>query len=103
MPSTLSPQTVDQLNARFADAHPVDIIRWAVETFRPDVAVTSSFGARSAVLLHVAVQADPQISIRLVDTGLLFPETLQFVEQLRQRFRLNLTVGRPKLNVEQFL
>lgn len=103
MPSTLSPQAVGQLNARFAEAQPIDIIRWAVETFRPEVAVTSSFGARSAVLIHLATQVDPRISVRLVDTGLLFPETLQFVEQLRQRFQLNLTVVRSKLNVEQFL
>ena len=102
-PATFSPQEVKRLNTRFATTHPVEIIRWAVETFRSEVALTSSFGARSAVLIHMAIQVDPHLSIRLVDTGLLFPETLQFVEQLRQRFRLNLTVVRSKLNVEQFL
>ena len=99
----LPPQEIKRLNDRFADAHPGEMIRWALDTFRPDVALTSSFGARSAVIIHMAVQADPKIDIRLVDTGLLFPETLQFAEQLKRRFNLNLTVVRSKLNVEQFL
>lgn len=89
------------LNARFESAHPVEIIRWAAETFRPDVALTSSFGADSAALLHMALQADPRISIRTVDTGFLFPETLQFTEDLRKRLKLNLTVIRSKLPPEE--
>jgi len=103
MSQPLLPQDIKALNERFANTHPVEIIRWAVETFRPDVALTSSFGARSAVLIHMAIQADPKINIHLVDTGLLFPETLEFVEHLKRRFSLNLTVVRSKLNVDQFL
>lgn len=96
-------EEVVRLNARFAAAHPIEIIRWALDSFRTDVALTSSFGAHSAALMHMAVQVDPKINIRLVDTGLLFPETLAFMEQLKQRFNLNLTIVRSKLNVEQFL
>ena len=102
-PSALTPQEVAALNAKFASTHPVDIIRWAVETFRQDVALTSSFGAKSAGIIHMALQADPTIRIRVVDTGLLFPETLQFMEELRQRFALNLQLVKTRLNVEQFL
>ena len=101
----MPPLTADEikaLNARFATASPLDIIRWAVETFRPEVAMTSSFGARSAALIHLAIQVDPQISIRVVDTGLLFPETYQFMEALRHRFNLNLSVFKTTLDVERF-
>ena len=96
-PSALTAAELKALNERFASAHPVEILRWAVETFRPDVAVTSSFGADSAAIIHMALQADPRISVRTVDTGFLFPETLQFVEQLRREMQLNLTVVRTKL------
>ena len=95
--STPSAQELIQLNDRFAAAHPIEIIRWAVETFRPDVALTSSFGADSAALIHMALHIDPRISIRTVDTGFLFPETLQFTDELRRRWNLNLTVIRTKL------
>ena len=97
-----SQDEVTRLNAKFAAAEPSEIIRWAVETFRPDVAMTSSFGAKSAALIHMAIQVDPTISIRFVDTGLLFPETLQFVEELTRRFHLNVSVFRTRMDVEKF-
>ena len=89
-----------QLNAKFESAPPAEIIRWAVETFRPDVALTSSFGADSAALLHMALQVDPRISVRTVDTGFLFPDTPAFTEELRQRLNLNLTVIRSALPIQ---
>ena len=100
--AALPPNEIERLNATFATAHPSEIIRWAVDTFRPAVAVTSSFGADSAALLHLAVQVDPKINIRTVDTGLLFPETYQFMEELRKRLQLNLTVVKTRLDVERF-
>ena len=85
------------LNARFESASPTEILRWAVDTFRPDVVLTSSFGADSAALLHMARQIDPRISIRTIDTGFLFSETLRFIEALRTRWSLNLTIVRTSL------
>ena len=97
-----SPQQFNALNAKLERATPAEIIQWAVDTFAPEVAVTSSFGADSAALLHLAVQVDPKIHIRTVDTGLLFPETYQFMEVLRQRLNLNLSVFKTRLDVERF-
>ena len=94
---------VKRLNQRFASAHPTEIIRWAVETFRPKAALTSSFGARSAGILHLAVQVDPQIDVRFVDTGLLFPETYQFRDELQRRLGLKITTFKTRLDVERFV
>ena len=98
----LSAQDIAALNAKFAAAHPTDILRWAVETFQPELAMTSSFGARSAALLHMAVQVDPSISVRVVDTGLLFPETYQFIEALTKKLKLNVQIFKTTLDVEKF-
>ncbi len=95
-------EQLKQLNAKFEKANPPEIVRWAVETFRPDVALTSSFGVKSAALIHMAIQVDPRISIRFIDTGFLFPETLQFVEALKARFHLNVTTYRTTMDVERF-
>ena len=99
----LTPDALKALNARFEQAPPEEIIRWAVETFRPAVALTSSFGADSAALIHMALQVDPRIEIRTIDTGVLFPETYEFMESLKRRFHLNLVVTKSRLNVKQFL
>ena len=101
MATALTAQEIKTLNERFEAAHPVDVIRWAVETFRRDTVLTSSFGGDSAALIHMALQADPHISIRTVDTGFLFPETVQFTEELRRRWNLNLTVVRTTLAADE--
>jgi phosphoadenosine phosphosulfate reductase len=98
----LTTQEIQRLNAKFETVQPATIIQWAIEIFRPDVALTSSFGADSAALIHMALQVDPAINIRTVDTGLLFPETYQFIEELRGRFNLNLSVFKTTLDVERF-
>ena len=54
--------------------------------------LSSSFGAQSAVLLHMLTQQAPDIPVVLVDTGYLFPETYAFIAQLRERLSLNLHV-----------
>ena len=101
-PSPLTAAEVRRLNDEFARAHPIDILRWAVTTFQPDVALTSSFGARSAAIIHMAIQIDPTLRVRLIDTGFLFPETLAFMETLTQRFHLNVQVFRTAMDVERF-
>ena len=97
----MTDEELRQLNERFERTQPGDIIRWAVETYYPDVALTSSFGADSAALIHLALQVDPRLSIRTVDTGFLFPETLQFMEDVRRRWNLNLSVFRTRLSDEE--
>ena len=60
------------------------------------VAVVSSFGAESALLLHMATRLKPDIKVVMVDTGYLFPETYEFMEKLRHRFNLNVWMYRTR-------
>ena len=47
-----------------------------------DVTTVSSFGAESAVLLHLIAQVDPGLPVLFLDTGKHFPETLAYRDQL---------------------
>ncbi len=69
-------------------------IRWAVEQFGGSLVMSSSFGAQSAVLLHLATRIVPDIPVVFVDTGYLFPETYRFADMLSARLRINLKVYR---------
>ena len=60
--------------------------------------VSSSFGAQSALMLHLVTQQKPDIPVVLIDTGYLFAETYQFVDELTAKLALNLKVYRPKLS-----
>ncbi len=73
-------------------------VRWALERFRPDIILSSSFGAQSAVLLHMVTRQWPEIPVVLVDTGYLFPETYRFIDELMERLKLNLKVYRAALS-----
>jgi len=61
-------------------------------------ALTSSFGAQSAVCLHLLTQQIKDIPVILIDTGYLFPETYQFIDQLSERLQLNLKVYKSHLS-----
>lgn len=73
----------DALNARFAGVDALSMLRALLgEGTIGRVATVSSFGAESAVLLHLVAQADPDVPIIFVDTLKMFPETLAYREHL---------------------
>lgn len=74
-------------------------VEWALANTAGTHALSSSFGAQSAVSLHLATQLKPDIPVILVDTGYLFPETYRFVDQLTERLALNLKVYRPQIGI----
>ena len=77
------PNTLAQrLDAELRDAHPATIIGEALETFGDGVALVSSFGAESAVLLHLAAKIDKAIPVLFLDTGMLFAQTLDYRRRL---------------------
>jgi phosphoadenosine phosphosulfate reductase len=51
-------------------------------------ALVSSFGAESAVLLHMAAAIRPDTPVLFVETGWLFPETLRYAEDLSHHLGL---------------
>ncbi len=75
---------------------PEQIVAWSAAQFGEQLVMSSSFGAESALLIHMAIQAVPDIKIVFTDTGYLFPETHLFLEQLRQRFKLNVWTYRTR-------
>ena len=81
------------VDARFEHAPPTRSIEWAVDRFGRGLVLASSF--QDVVLIDLAVQVDPDIEVVFCDTGAHFGETLRFVEDVRVRYGLRLTVTRP--------
>lgn len=77
-----APTLAARLDAELRDAHPLTILRKAYETFGDKLALVSSFGAESAVLLHLASQVSPKIPVLFLDTGMLFGQTLDYRKSL---------------------
>jgi phosphoadenosine phosphosulfate reductase len=91
------------LSAELEGLSALDIIAWAVDEFGDGLALSSSFGADSAVMLHLATRVKPDIKVITVDTGFLFPETVKFRDELVRRLELNLFIYRPGVPREVFL
>lgn len=81
-------ENLDQLNQAFEKKTPLEIVTWAVETFSPSIAMTSSFGPESSVLLHLVSRVNPEIPVLFLETGYHFPETLAYRDQLAGLFGL---------------
>jgi phosphoadenosine phosphosulfate reductase len=69
-------------------------VAWALENLPGDYVLSSSFGIQAAVSLHLVNQIRPDIPVILTDTGYLFPETYQFIDELTDKLKLNLKVYR---------
>lgn len=87
-----------EMNCELAAAPAEQRVAWVLKHFPGRVVLTSSFGAQSAVCLHMVTRQQPDIPVVLVDTGYLFPETYQFIDELSERLSLNLRIYRAELS-----
>ncbi len=72
-----------RVEGKFARLDAVSLLRLAIKGLYPGrIALVSSFGADSAVLLHMIAQIDKSTPVVFVDTGQHFPETLAYRDEL---------------------
>ncbi len=75
--------------ADYAGRDTQDVLRDLLcRVFPRRIAVVSSFGTESAVLLHLVAGIDKAAPVIFLDTGKLFPETLQYRDTLAARLGL---------------
>ena len=67
-------------------------VSWALDNLEGKPAVSSSFGVQAAVMLQLVTDVKSDTPVILTDTGYLFPETYQFIDELTKRLNLNLQV-----------
>lgn len=84
------PKQVAALNTRHRPDDAAGVIKSALRVMTPGrLALVSSFGAESIVLLHLVAAENREIPVLFIDTGLLFAETLTYQEQVAERLDLN--------------
>jgi phosphoadenosine phosphosulfate reductase len=86
-------EDLSALSDEFESAPASEVVSWAAEKFGRSVSLASSF--EDCVIVHVVTQVIPDIEVIFLDTGAHFPETLEYVEQVRSRYDLNLTIVKP--------
>jgi len=87
---TFSDDEILALNLAFEDAHPREIVEWALVTSGIErVSIASAFQADGSCVMHMASQIKPDVPILFLETGYQFAETLAFKERLAEQLGLN--------------
>ena len=73
-------------------------LRLLYEQLGDRLVASTSFGLQAAVMLHLIHEHAPKIPVVFIDTGFLFPETYQYVEQLTSRLKLDLRIYQPSVS-----
>jgi len=73
-----------------------DLIKQAIERHKPNIYVAFSGGKCSEVVLHMALKYWKDIPVMFNNTGVEFPETIEFIQKLKKEWKLNLIETHPE-------
>ena len=93
-------EEMDEQSALFETASAGLVVAWAIDRFGPKLAISASF--QDSVLIDIATSVEPSVEVVFLDTGSHFPETLEYVQTVRSRYNLNLTVTQPVAGAEDW-
>ena len=94
---------LDRLNERLETATPRERLAFAVDHFGDDLLFTSSFGAQSAVLLHLWSEVARTRPVIFLDTGFHFDETLRYRDHIALRLGLTIEIVGPTQDTASFI
>jgi phosphoadenosine phosphosulfate reductase len=69
-----------------------EVIAFAVERFHPRMKMACSFQKEESVLIHMMSEIQPDARVFMIDTGVLFPETLETWKRFEDRFAVSVEV-----------
>ncbi|MDQ3681175.1 MAG: phosphoadenylyl-sulfate reductase [Actinomycetota bacterium] len=90
---SLSAAELAALGRRFEREPAGAVVAWAVEEFHPRLCVAASMS--DAVLIDLALRAEPTVEVVFIDTGYHFPETLQTLEAVQRHYGIKVRVMGP--------
>src|ERR1700733_13465095 len=93
----MTPDQINQWNAELRGKSPLEITRWAVAEADGRTLISTNFRPYEAVILHLAVTAQPRIPVLWVDHGYNRPATYKHAETLREMLGLDIRPYLPRL------
>ena len=89
----------EKLANEYDNKSPEKIIKLALENF-DNIAISFS-GAEDVVLIDIAKKIQSDIKVFSLDTGRLHAETYQFIEQVREHYKIDIDVLSPNTEALQ--
>jgi phosphoadenosine phosphosulfate reductase len=97
----LTADEIQRLNHQFSTQSTDEILRWAWQRFGTRAAIGTSFQGAGLVMIHLATQHGYQFPVFTIDTGLLFPETVELKTRLENFFNIRIENLIPDLTVTE--
>src|SRR5207248_783059 len=69
-----------------------EVLEYAVERFHPRLTMACSFQKEESVLVHMLMGISPDARVFTIDTGVLFPQTLQTWKRFEDAFGVKVEV-----------
>jgi phosphoadenosine phosphosulfate reductase len=77
------------------------VLHWAYQAYGHDMAIASAFGPEGIALIDVAASVWPRLRVFVLDTSFLFPETYRLIEQVEERYGIEVERVLPSLSPEE--
>ena len=94
----MTPDQIYKANTELRNKSPLEIVKWAIAQAKGRAIVSTNFRPFEAVVLHLCVQAQPDIPVLWVDHGYNRPATYKHAEELKISLNLNLKPFLPKIS-----
>lgn len=97
----LSQADLIDLNRNFEERTPQELLEWSVNTFGSRVAALSSMQMSGNTVCHMIKSMPLDLQVIFVDTGVLFPETLETRDRLAKEYCLDIRTLHPEKTMAQ--
>ncbi|TWT88645.1 Phosphoadenosine phosphosulfate reductase [Pseudobythopirellula maris] len=100
-----SQEFLDELAAASASLEgstPEEIMRWAHETYAPQLAMGTAFGPEGCLLLSMLPQQAPDTYVFNLETGYQFQQTLDLRDRFAEKYGVEVDLLKPELSVPEY-
>jgi phosphoadenosine phosphosulfate reductase len=99
---SVTAEQIQQLNETLKT--PQQVLKWALDTLHPRLALASSFGAEDVVVIDMMLKINPKARIFTLDTGRLNQETYDVMDEIRNKYNTKIEAMFPdSIEVEQMV
>jgi phosphoadenosine phosphosulfate reductase len=86
---------IADLNRKFINSQPEEILSWFDTNYKGKVAFSTSLGAEDQVIAHMIALMNQKLKIFTLDTGRLFQETYDLLDITKKKYRLDIDIYFP--------
>ncbi|TRM83386.1 phosphoadenylyl-sulfate reductase, partial [Sulfolobus sp. A20-N-G8] len=88
----------DEIRHLNENGGPLDVLKWGIERFHPNIALAFSGQAEDVVILDMLNKIVKVPKVFVIDTGRLHQETYDLLEEVRNKYVLDLRIYFPDHN-----